>query len=686
MDSRYLWKEEQKIQEVHENQNNNIIMDENQISDEKQEQATGYELKNKREEVKKRMPDGIDVFREKQNLVRNGRYRYLDSKGRPHDAERLTPSSKYMKPVLDALNIVDTKLNGRFDPTALEDVRKSFIDAIIACENYIDNRNPWTAEGKARLRMVKDFYAQLKQESMQLAEWADEIKNPGNKIQGEMTWSDILRQVRTDEYNDTEKNVNISKGGDGTSEIYIIEHNGMKSFFKEKEEIEVAGFSKLIDKSKKNLKKNTEEYAKGAHSENEIESLRERNRQRSELIDGMVNIIKKAFGISDGNMLDFLRSEPINVILKAIFKKAKKSKFKEAFDLAYEEHKAMKTELQELENRLRNLPENDPDRTQYEKNIEMKKKEILSKSNVVFLGNELEAIKRKLLLPKIAVDTAKIKMGDELSKRNVATSRIAKLLGLEDIVAKSKLSNVIVDGKSMTGIMMEEAKGKQAYEINEDNEEKQIPFRYTSDSFRELLSLQVFDLICGQTDRHTKNYMVQVQAQKGTNIVKGIKAIDNDMAFGRIHYSDIKKLGLIGYGAMKNIEIDGEMSIPFMDHKLAMNIMAMDPDIINYQMTDILSKDERKALISRIKGVKKVINKQLTHEAELKRKNKKYVSRFVKGREDAKDSDKAWQKAWDEAYDSYKKHIAALDKKNKKNIELTGNYVKNTTYLLRQGI
>ena len=155
MDSRYLWKEEHKNLKIQGNQNNNIILDENQISDEKQEQGTGSELKDKREEVKKKLPAGIDVFREKQNLVRNGRYRYLDSKGRPHDAERLTPSSKYMKPVLDALNIVDTKLDGRFDPTALEDVRKSFLDAIIACENYIDNRNPWTAEGKARLRMVK---------------------------------------------------------------------------------------------------------------------------------------------------------------------------------------------------------------------------------------------------------------------------------------------------------------------------------------------------------------------------------------------------------------------------------------------------------------------------------------------------------------------------------------------------
>ena len=117
-----------------------------------------------------------------------------------------------------------------------------------------------------------------------------------------------------------------------------------------------------------------------------------------------------------------------------------------------------------------------------------------------------------------------------------------------------------------------------------------------------------------------------------------------------------------------------------------MNIMAMDPDIINYQMADILSKDERKALISRIKGVKKVINKQLTYEAGLKRKNRNYVSRFVKGRENAGDADKAWNKAWDDAYASYKKHIAALDKKNKKNTELTSSYVKNTTYLLRQGI
>ena len=684
MDSRYLWKEEEKNQEINEIKNNNIILDEDEISDEKQEKVSSDELSKKRVEVKDKMPLGIDVFREKQNLVRNGRYRYLDSKGRAHDAARLTPSSKYMAPVLDKLKEVDNKLSGQFDPGAIEAVRKSFIDAIIACENYLDNRNPWTDEGKARKRMVRDFYAQLKQESVQLSERAQELENTGKEIEAGKTWLDILRDVRTDEYKNGENGVKISMGGAGTSEVYIIQKNGVKTFFKEKEEIESVSFSKLIDRKKNELEKNSREYAKSSADKDTITASLEKNRQRAKLLDGVAYLIKKKFGISESDVGDFLRSpEGMNVILHRIVKSAQNTKYKDDFAKAYSDHKAMAKTLNDMKESLKKMPEDDPERSELEKNIQMQIDLIMSESDITFIGKGLESISKKLLLPKVATGSAKIRLGDELAKRNVATSRMAKMLGLEGIVATSKLSTVEVNGKTMTGIMMEEAKGPDAYDLIEASVNKNEPIKYTSDSFRELLSLQVFDIICGQTDRHIKNYKVQFEEKEGTRIFKSIKGIDNDMAFGELSYSEIKGSGLRGYAAIKNIEIDGNMAIPFMDHKLAMNIKALKPEILEYQMADLLSKKERKALISRIKGVQKIIDKQLAYEAKCRSKNIAYVSRFVRAKENAQDGDKAWHKAWDDAYETYRMHVEGQIRKNAEKI---AGFMKNTTYLVIQAV
>jgi hypothetical protein len=51
---------------------------------------------------------------------------------------------------------------------------------------------------------------------------------------------------------------------------------------------------------------------------------------------------------------------------------------------------------------------------------------------------------------------------------------------------------------------------------------------------KQLMDLEVCDLIAGQADRHLGNYLIEVQGDKVT-----VKGIDNDFAFGKTNYGGI---------------------------------------------------------------------------------------------------------------------------------------------------
>ena len=110
------------------------------------------------------------------------------------------------------------------------------------------------------------------------------------------------------------------------------------------------------------------------------------------------------------------------------------------------------------------------------------------------------------------------------SNRNVATSRVANLLGIGGIVEQSSIVKVKEKstGKITKGNLMTLAKGdsgasiaqgkvyeemKKKEDIKERIEEAGNKFAPTTQ--KELTSLQVLDYICGHTDRHANNFFVE---------------------------------------------------------------------------------------------------------------------------------------------------------------------------------
>ena len=249
---------------------------------------------------------------------------------------------------------------------------------------------------------------------------------------------------------------------------------------------------------------------------------------------------------------------------------------------------------------------------------------------------------------------AKISAGSKIALRNVATSRMASLLGAGNLVAKSKTSVVQEKGKQQRkGIVMERARGqaaatmrippevekaaeqeknhlyqqaRNAYAIaknqpgadmdkvkqdyNQAMEQAKQVYQgmldkvravYTPDAVRQLVNLHLLDLICGQTDRHLNNYFVTTNRQGRIDSIQGI---DNDVAFGELLGEDIKTSNgfLLGMSSM---------NLPVVDQEMYDTICSLTSEVIEVNFADLLSQKEIHALVDRIRSVREYLTDRI---------------------------------------------------------------------------
>lgn len=206
-----------------------------------------------------------------------------------------------------------------------------------------------------------------------------------------------------------------------------------------------------------------------------------------------------------------------------------------------------------------------------------------------------------------------------VSCRNVATSRVAELLGVGNLVAKSE-SVVITDnyGNSFTGNLMQSAKGGKSAaadaaesKIGEGSNEMskgsknggyQIKTAVSGGFQRDLCNLQILDCVCGQIDRHRGNYLV---TQNDDGEMTGLQGIDNDAAFG-LNEDNLMADSERSTRSVVNKET-GLMQLPFVDADLASRIESIDASALEYILKDLLSAEEIKATVIRFNKIKQAI-------------------------------------------------------------------------------
>ena len=136
----------------------------------------------------------------------------------------------------------------------------------------------------------------------------------------------------------------------------------------------------------------------------------------------------------------------------------------------------------------------------------------------------------KPMVPVIVNDSLDIPENARLDSRNVGMSLVADLLGMSDIICRSRSMKLKAkDGTIVEGTFMENAKGVAgSYPGN-------IGFRPNNNTLsggsgmglKSLADLQVLDYICGNVDRHSGNMFYQFEDRK----LVGVQGIDNDSSF-----------------------------------------------------------------------------------------------------------------------------------------------------------
>ncbi len=118
--------------------------------------------------------------------------------------------------------------------------------------------------------------------------------------------------------------------------------------------------------------------------------------------------------------------------------------------------------------------------------------------------------------------------------RNAAMSSVADLLGVPNLIARSRPMKVIdQNGNEIEGTFMAKADGmdinrpaSNAGYVDETSLENT-----DGRGFKAVADLQVLDYICGNVDRHVGNMLYQFD--KNWKFI-GVQGIDNDCAFGRV--------------------------------------------------------------------------------------------------------------------------------------------------------
>ena len=214
---------------------------------------------------------------------------------------------------------------------------------------------------------------------------------------------------------------------------------------------------------------------------------------------------------------------------------------------------------------------------------------------------------------RAATRDAKIDAGMTISDRNASSSRVAERLGLSEIVAKSDTILVRDEKGVYRANAMESVRGENVLDmrtlverVQESPEDKELygkEISFSGKAARQMFELQIFDLITGQTDRNPGNYRVFYEIRGNTVQINGIKAIDNDISFGKI--SAEHSVGTLYALSDKNDDDEEIASIPFISQELYDRLMMPGLDLVlKYDQLDLRTDSEIKALLDRFTFVR----------------------------------------------------------------------------------
>ena len=609
---------------------------------------TPAELTNMLKYVDEQMPEIVSL--EKAGyLLKNAAYSVDGKIGKKKE------HSKSMQKVLDSLEAFSLMLDmsaeiNAADPSEFETqiaiMEDRYRHIIMDCTSYEESHEPWSKEGKIRRAKVIEIRKLASDELLHIKSNAEYFK-AGAQEGKSYTWRDIIREQRTQKYVDGKDGVKIGKAGGNTSQIHVIskttDEKTDKKFFKEKEFLKSQTCESAIDEY---VEKQSMLIRRIENGEDEFADMAQREKEDiSRLASEKIAVAKSLHDYftkiwvpdeehktAEEAYLDLFRRHNFETLEKYAdtHPAFAETRFYKNFNAT-----SMKREMQDtlILSKKQDIKKAARYRTgdkPSEEELQLRKDLIELQNDLSFLDksvNVFNDIGKSLLSVYLAKNAPEIEEGRNMSERNVAASRLAKFLGIGSVVVGAEMSRVEIAGKKMDGVALDEAKGEEMNTVAV----KYGPYKmsYSPEALEQLMNLQLFDVICGQTDRHDGNYMASVSVAGANCQVTEICAIDNDMSFGLMSYKRIVKDGDIGR-LYSPEDKEGNCTIPAIGMKFAEQILALEPKVLSYLLGDILNKKELDALMDRISGVQEVLRKRLAYEKE----NPDVPSIFKKDKED----------------------------------------------------
>ena len=201
-----------------------------------------------------------------------------------------------------------------------------------------------------------------------------------------------------------------------------------------------------------------------------------------------------------------------------------------------------------------------------------------------------------------------LKPGANIDSRNSAMSSVANLLGVSDLIAKSKqLSVHMPDGTNQTGTFMEFVESKDITKLDSIDEMRV----YGLDAYEgkevkvQLANLQVLDYICGNVDRHLGNMLYKFDPN--THKLTNIKGIDNDASFFKRPLSSNAALG----------QLPSINQMRVIDEAMAQKLLSIDEGMLGATLHGYgLTEEEVNAAFSRLNNLKEAIRNAPTYDPE----------------------------------------------------------------------
>lgn len=202
-------------------------------------------------------------------------------------------------------------------------------------------------------------------------------------------------------------------------------------------------------------------------------------------------------------------------------------------------------------------------------------------------------------MASVKLNTAKIPLDAGMNCRDVATYRLASLLGRGELVTAAVSAKLTEGGELLKkGISMETAKGEDYNPMvtrrvveNGEEVEKSLPTVLTTKSMLQLADLNVLDNLCGQIDRHGHNYKVKYAEKDCKWAMESIQGIDNDLSFGLLNGQDVMD---------RVSNTMGLADLRLITRELFINVTeVLTDDVLKYSFADLLSEAEIGALLDR---------------------------------------------------------------------------------------